>query len=937
MASNRFPTGKCCLGDKCRFPNLELRKEHTCPACGGIVHILCGVYDDIIDKYVCFDCNTAYSGGEHPVPEPTTKPSASSTSLKPPPLPPPKEYNNPSPPKKTRKKAVKKVNNKGQLVCASCGNVGHERKSSLLCPLNPKSKRSVATAILPVNAITTTNKTRGTSTSKKNTTTNELGNNEDDNNTTTSSLTCAIATTATESVLYKPKFINLTPNSKEKMKPVIDISHSSFKPQPTIFKTFSKDYRGRTVEIVPTPKELTDRYYPLTFIKSIRDNSNAYCEYQKKKNPNLYHWRNENYSKPITTACIYQFLAIIYYFGIVRLPSKRDYWSKESWMPHHPIVREMGMTRYRFEFLWRFFHVNHIEENAEEDDDDGGEELMDEMVDENSTRDDSVMVEQDMERVQMDQEEETVSTSEEKEEESKASENDNEKDGDTWFSKLKPLVDHVRDVSFELVFILGTILSLDEMMIRFMGRSAETHRMKNKPISEGFKFFVLATKEGFIVNFTPDGRTAEKNNKQEYDTHNSSSGKIEKMILFVMKIIDKFKERQQERIRGYARANRRENNEGENAYQRDDVAGVMDKFCLGIDNYFSVPKVIKKLRDMGVGIVGTARFRSGWPPEILRKVDQTKCEFNDFHYMLDEQGTLVARWMDNGLVFCVSTLHKVGETILRKRRRPRVTGKNKNHVKAVWGDDGVKAIHIPTLIDDYNHWMGGVDVADQRIAYYQPDLRCHRTWLPMFLQIMSIIRSNAFIVYKSCSVMKSMTHKQFTLEMISILMENAREEYEKDSPSRGPTQRAGRPRKRSRVVLSTDGTPDTTFQSTKVSSPEYQENSSAPKKTIRRRITKCQVLSHPSGAPDSFFSSFRCRKQKPDHLHCRVSGTDYKKPGSCIYCSYLFMKRKTAGEELEYDKEVKRTAMICLFCTKNSSTNSNCFLCKEHFEIFHKS
>ena len=27
-------------------------------------------------------------------------------------------------------------------------------------------------------------------------------------------------------------------------------------------------------------------------------------------------------------------------------------------------------------------------------------------------------------------------------------------------------------------------------------------------------------------------------------------------------------------------------------------------------------------------------------------------------------------------------------------------------------------IHIPKLVDEYNHWMGGVDIVDQRIVYY---------------------------------------------------------------------------------------------------------------------------------------------------------------------------------------------------------------------------
>jgi len=64
--------------------------------------------------------------------------------------------------------------------------------------------------------------------------------------------------------------------------------------------------------------------------------------------------------------------------------------------------------------------------------------------------------------------------------------------------------------------VLRTKLSLDEMMVRFMGRSLETHRLKNKSIGEGFNFFVLSTVEGFVVKFTPDGRTATKTGTQEY-------------------------------------------------------------------------------------------------------------------------------------------------------------------------------------------------------------------------------------------------------------------------------------------------------------------------------------------------------------------------------------------------------------------------------------
>eukprot|EP00957_Ditylum_brightwellii_P048004 3645128-Ditylum_brightwellii.AAC.1 len=81
------------------------------------------------------------------------------------------------------------------------------------------------------------------------------------------------------------------------------------------------------------------------------------------------------------------------------------------------------------------------------------------------------------------------------------------------------------------------------MMIRFQGRSTETHRMKNKSISEGYKLFALITTNGFIANFTPDGRAASKTGHQEC-VGNSTDGKIDTVVRFVTSIVDQFREKQ---------------------------------------------------------------------------------------------------------------------------------------------------------------------------------------------------------------------------------------------------------------------------------------------------------------------------------------------------------------------------------------------------------
>lgn len=132
---------------------------------------------------------------------------------------------------------------------------------------------------------------------------------------------------------------------------------------------------------------------------------------------------------------MYHFLAMLYFMSIVRLPVKRDYWSTELWMPMHTIVKNNNLSRDCFEFLWKHFHIS--------------EEVMEENVTEEDGDDSSA---------------ESI-------------------------AEVGYLINHLRTVSLSLIYVLGTFLSLDEMMIRFFGCSIETHRMKNKPIKEGFNFF----------------------------------------------------------------------------------------------------------------------------------------------------------------------------------------------------------------------------------------------------------------------------------------------------------------------------------------------------------------------------------------------------------------------------------------------------------------
>eukprot|EP00957_Ditylum_brightwellii_P077247 5870206-Ditylum_brightwellii.AAC.1 len=115
---------------------------------------------------------------------------------------------------------------------------------------------------------------------------------------------------------------------------------------------------------------------------------------------------------------------------------------------------------------------------------------------------------------------------------------------------------------------------------------------------------------------------------------------------------------------------------------------------------------------MLIGVAGTSRFRKGWSSKKLCAITQQQAKFNNFYWCTDEYSTLLGRWLDNGMVFCIFMVHKVGGMSERARKSSRIAVLNKKNIKDVWGNVGKKEINIPRLIDDYNYWMGGVDVSE---------------------------------------------------------------------------------------------------------------------------------------------------------------------------------------------------------------------------------
>lgn len=69
-------------------------------------------------------------------------------------------------------------------------------------------------------------------------------------------------------------------------------------------------------------------------------------------------------------------------------------------------------------------------------------------------------------------------------------------------------------------------------------------------------------------------------------------------------------------------------------------------------------------------------------------------------------------WVDSGSVIMLNTIHNIDNKVQKKWRRLREISTNSKKVSSVFESTSCKILPIPKFINNYNNYMGGVDVAD---------------------------------------------------------------------------------------------------------------------------------------------------------------------------------------------------------------------------------
>lgn len=273
--------------------------------------------------------------------------------------------------------------------------------------------------------------------------------------------------------------------------------------------------------------------------------------------------------------------------------------------------------------------------------------------------------------------------------------------------------------------------TVDEMMIRFGGRSRHTTRMPNKPITEGYKVFAICD-HGYTLNWR---------------FHSPSCG-ISHLSPFYQEMIG---------ISASTVATVYQLVEQTLPYHTHD-------FIVFTDNLFSTPDLFTKLRLMGVGACGTSRVQKGRYPEYCISPEVMPWNSVFGGQVTGTNGAvLAAEWQDNSQVHMLTTVHNLHDRVMRNRKRPRLTSTNGPLIRPVFGNQHTMPAPIPHMIDDYNLHKGGVDIADQYRCYFFTQLVARRNWLPFFFWLLDISVVNSFLMFRSVREEDNILHKEFRL------------------------------------------------------------------------------------------------------------------------------------------------------------------------------
>ena len=133
-----------------------------------------------------------------------------------------------------------------------------------------------------------------------------------------------------------------------------------------------------------------------------------------------------------------------------------------------------------------------------------------------------------------------------------------------------------------------------------------------------------------------------------------------------------------------------------------------------MDNFYTSPHLSAELREQGFGACGMVRInRCGLPLDLKKNLEK-----GDVYSVAINDCMLALKWADKHQVSTLSTLHN--DLMVTKTQRTHLA------------EGGQEEVRKPAMVDEYNRYMGGVDMSDQLLSYYGSAQRTVKWWCHVF-------------------------------------------------------------------------------------------------------------------------------------------------------------------------------------------------------------
>lgn len=308
---------------------------------------------------------------------------------------------------------------------------------------------------------------------------------------------------------------------------------------------------------------------------------------------------------------------------------------------------------------------------------------------------------------------------------------------DPWYWSVEPVSSIIRQNCTKL-WMPCSHLAIDESMVAFRGRTFHKVKLPHKPIKEGYKMWVLGD-GGYTYTWLwhsrvdgPEGISQKGKTVSRFSSLEKGRKNVQLAPTFALIF----------RLAQYLRQ-----------HHPDRI------FCLFLDNLFLTLNLAQALLSLRICCAGTTRKNAQGIPSWLIQLKNQKPSPLVWNSTFAEvvEDTLCFLWQDNNTVLGLTTAHYLkDETVLRFRKRPFPTSTNARVVRPVFGDLSQKWLYIPQVIDDYNHYMNGVDRANQlrrNLTVHRPFE--HRNWRPLWDYMVDVCAVNSSLIWEKIYPRKS--------------------------------------------------------------------------------------------------------------------------------------------------------------------------------------